>query len=105
MPRARGRREAGRRCAKCGCTEDTPCVFYHLPGDGSDPDELVPCFWTADDRCSACASLLEVLATPVGPQWLLAVLRLSMVGAVTLQRNHGLVLVDEDDEQGGDPHQ
>jgi hypothetical protein len=43
----------------CGCTDVAACSVAG-----------VPCFWVANDLCSACATVEQVVESPGGKDWL-----------------------------------
>jgi len=53
-----------RRCRVCGCTDHDACTVLD-----------VPCCWIAEDLCSACAPLGQVLESEdAGLPWLIMVM-------------------------------
>lgn len=57
-------RNAKRRCKRCKCTGERGC---QIP---LSDDRTIACCWVAPDLCSGCATMREVLASPVGRSWL-----------------------------------
>jgi hypothetical protein len=43
---------SSRACRRCGCTDDHACLDWTV---NAGADIVTPCWWVADDLCSACA--------------------------------------------------
>lgn len=72
-----------RKCRKCGCTDRRACLVLD-----------VPCCWVAEDLCSACATVPQLLESEdAGFPWLMAV----------LGEHAGRVLLGQDDLFPGEP--